>query len=87
MPSLDGVVRSRGARNPFELRMLTGLPCGCVVADFQAVTIDVGLVSIEAKGPHCSLHDHSSGHILAIGDRTGDEASPLDPLVVEAPAA
>jgi len=43
---------------PFELQTLTGLPCGCVVADFRSTTLDVELVSIEAKGPHCQLDSH-----------------------------
>ena len=52
----------------FELEALEGLPCGCVAAAYRARPWDVGVVSLEAKGPYCILAGHSSGQILRLGD-------------------
>jgi len=52
----------------FELEALEGLPCGCVAAAYRARPLDVAVVSLEAKGPHCILSGHASGQILRLGD-------------------
>ena len=52
----------------FELESLEGLPCGCVAAAYRARPWDVGVVSLEAKGPKCILVGHSTGQILRLGD-------------------
>ena len=60
---------------PFELHALMALPCGCVVADFRAQTLAVDLVSLEAKGLHCTLEAHAVGDVLGLGecvDLTGE---------------
>jgi hypothetical protein len=58
--------RSRPAT--FEFEALEGLPCGCVAAAYRARPWDVGVVSLEAKGPYCILAGHASGQILRLGD-------------------
>lgn len=52
----------------FELEALEGLPCGCVAAAYRARPWDVAVVSLEAKGPHCTLPGHAQGQILRLGD-------------------
>src|SRR5574337_1322273 len=64
-----GVVSSvRPTGTVFELEALEGLPCGCVAAAYRARPWDVGVVSLEAKGPHCILSGHTTGQILRLGD-------------------
>jgi hypothetical protein len=58
----------------FELEALEGLPCGCVAAAYRARPWDVGVVSLEAKGPYCILAGHSSGQILRLGEPEFDES-------------
>ena len=72
---------------PFELCMLTALPCGCVASDFRSETLDVEFVSIEAKGPHCTLRSHVSGAVLGLGETRELDTSQLDDLAVTQPAA
>ena len=56
------------ASAPFELQMLATLPCGCIAADYRARVLDVDLVALEAKGPHCTHPDHAAGGVLGLGD-------------------
>ncbi len=51
-----------------EFQQLESLPCGCVSAAYVARGLDVALVSVEAKGPHCIFSDHSAGELLGLGD-------------------
>ncbi len=53
---------------PFELLMLATLPCGCVTADYRAMSMDVDLIALEVKGPHCTLSEHHAGHVLSIDE-------------------
>jgi hypothetical protein len=53
---------------PFELRILTALPCGCVVADYWARVLDVEMFSCEAKGPHCLLESHRAEDVIGLGE-------------------
>ena len=68
----------------FELLALESLPCGCVAGDFRAWPMDVEIISIEAKGPHCTLQGHAIGETLdmgALADAEAIEAAGLgDPL-------
>ncbi len=58
-----------------ELLALESLPCGCIAGDFRALPLDVEIVSIEAKGPHCVLRDHRVGETLDLAEMGGgDEA-------------
>ena len=60
--------RPPGTPTPFELLMLSALPCGCVAADYRAPTLAVDLIALEAKGPHCPMPDHRAGHVLGLGE-------------------
>ena len=57
------------ARTPaiLELVGLDSLPCGCVAAAFRAKPWDLGLISIEAKGPHCHRGAHDQGRVIQLG--------------------
>ena len=57
----------------FELEALESLPCGYVTADYRAPSLAVGLMSLEAKGPHCTLVDHAVGQILRLEDSADSE--------------
>ena len=54
----------------FELEALESLPCDCVAADYWAASLAIGLVSLEAKGPHGTLADHAVGRVLRLEDST-----------------
>lgn len=73
--------------SPFELRTLTGLPCGCVVADYRATVLDLELVSLEAKGPHCHLDGHRAEEVIGLGECGELDTWQLDALMVEQTAA
>ena len=60
----------------FELLMLSALPCGCVAADYRASSLDVDLIALEAKGPHCTMADHRAGHVLELGESIDDGYPP-----------
>lgn len=61
------VTRAKPAKL-FELEALEGLPCGCVTVTYRARSWDLAVVSLEAKGPHCTLAGHTVGEILQLGD-------------------
>ncbi|HVB38791.1 MAG TPA: hypothetical protein VND92_09650, partial [Vicinamibacterales bacterium] len=63
----------RPASLQLELLALESLPCGCVAGDFRARPLDVEIVSIEAKGPHCLQRTHQVGEMLDLGDLTDDD--------------
>ena len=86
MPRVSAGPRA-GSQSPFELRTIAALPCGCVVADFHAPTIDVELVSIEAKRPHCDLENHRAGQVLGLGESGERDTHQLDMLMVARTAA
>jgi len=54
----------------FELEALEGLPCGCVAVAYRARPWGFAVVSLEAKGPYCTLAGHEIGEILQLGDPT-----------------
>ena len=72
---------------PFELRTLTALPCGCVVADYRGTVLDVQMVSLEAKGPHCHLDSHRADNVIGLGECGELDTRQLDDLMVEQTAA
>ena len=72
---------------PFELRSLTALPCGCVVADYRATVLDVEMFSFEAKGPHCLLENHRAEDVIGLGECGELDTHQLDNLMVEQTAA
>jgi hypothetical protein len=51
----------------FELELLEGLPCGCVVAIQSVKPSRVMVVSIEAKGPHCAFQAHRANKVMRLG--------------------
>jgi len=80
------VVTSPGSlsgKGPLELLMLSALPCGCVVAGYRVSSLDVELVALEAKGSHCTVIDHHSGHVLGFGKSPEDVVA--GPLCIETP--
>jgi hypothetical protein len=67
------------ARTPtlFDLLVLERLPCGCVVAAYRAEPWGLGMIAIEAKGPHCFNAAHAQSRVLqmaALSDLVGGEA-------------
>jgi hypothetical protein len=40
--------------------------------------MDVDLISLEVKGPHCTMAEHHAGHVLSIDD-SRDALSLLNP--------
>lgn len=53
--------------------MLSSLPYGCVAADYRATTLDVDLITLGVKGPHCTLPDHWAGGVLDLSESMDDE--------------
>jgi hypothetical protein len=49
--------------------------------------MDVELVSIEAKGPHCLRSNHVAGGVLGLGECGELDTRQLDALVESQPAA
>lgn len=73
---------THGRPMDLELLALESLPCGCVAGDFRALPLDVEIVSIEAKGPHCNLHDHRVGQTLEMADMSAlDEAMAIGEIL------
>jgi hypothetical protein len=51
----------------YTLDALHALPCGCVTAVYRAQAIDLEVVSVEARGPHCLYAQHQMGRVLQLG--------------------
>lgn len=66
-------VHAPDSSSPFELQMLSSLPCGCVAADYRAPTLAVDLIALEVKGPHCTVPDHWAGGVLGLCESMDDE--------------
>ena len=60
-PSLPDVAQ-------FQLELLDLLPCGCVVAVHRMQPSEVTLVSLEAKGPHCTNLRHRPNKVIRLGE-------------------
>lgn len=50
-----------------DLLELDGLPCGCVAAAYRARIWGLTVISVEAKGPHCTHSNHLQGKFLEVG--------------------
>ena len=50
-----------------ELLDLDTLPCGCVSAAYQSASLDLAVVTVEAKGPFCFHSAHTQGRMLQMG--------------------
>jgi hypothetical protein len=51
----------------YTLDALHALPCGCVAAVYRAQPLDLEVVSVEARGPHCLYAQHQMGRVLQLG--------------------
>jgi hypothetical protein len=49
-----------------EFEALKPLPCGCVAAIHRTLDPGLSVVSLEAKGPYCSLPEHLIGRVAAV---------------------
>jgi hypothetical protein len=56
-----------------RLEMLERLGCGCIVAIQTVRPSGVPVVSLEAKGPHCTHSTHRANKVIRLGE-------PFDPL-------
>ncbi len=56
-----------------QLETLERLPCGCVVAIQTVRPSGVPVVSLEAKGPHCTRASHRVNQVMRLGE-------PFDPF-------
>jgi hypothetical protein len=67
-----------GAPNAAQMQLetLERLPCGCVVAIQTVRPSGVPLISLEAKGPHCTHMTHRANKVIRLGE-------PFDPLDYE----
>ena len=59
----------------YTLNALHALPCGCVAAVYRTTPLDLELVSLEARGPHCLYAQHQAGRLLGLGAPEGDRLS------------
>jgi hypothetical protein len=62
-----GRFRTAGAE-PFQLETLERLACGCVVAIQSVQPSGVSMVSLEAKGPHCTFRSHRANKVIRLGE-------------------
>ena len=56
----------------FQLETLDSLACGCVVAIQRLRPSGVAVVSLEAKGPHCTYQQHRANKVIRLGDPLED---------------
>lgn len=63
-----GRSRAATAAEQFQLEMLERLPCGCVVAIQSVRPSGVSVVSLEAKGPHCTFRTHRANKVIRLGE-------------------
>ena len=68
-------IRSRQTPH-YSLDALHALPCGCVAAVFRAFPLDMEVVSLEARGPHCLHPQHQMGRVLQLGTSEPDQLNP-----------
>jgi len=52
----------------FQLETLDRLPCGCIVAIHSVPPSGVRVVSLEAKGPHCTFATHRANKVIRLGE-------------------
>jgi hypothetical protein len=63
-----GRSRAATAAEQFQLETLERLPCGCVVAIQSVRPSGVSVVSLEAKGPHCTFKAHRANKVIRLGE-------------------
>ncbi len=51
-----------------QLETLDLLPCGCIVAVQTVRPSGVTVVSLEAKGPHCTHAMHRANKVIRLGE-------------------
>jgi hypothetical protein len=59
----------------YTLDALHALPCGCVAAVYRTVRLDLEVVSLEARGPHCIHMQHETGKVIGLGMSDDDRLS------------
>jgi hypothetical protein len=59
----------------YTLDALHALPCGCVAAVYRTLPLDLELVSLEARGPHCVHAQHQTGRVIGLGAAEPDRLS------------
>jgi hypothetical protein len=52
----------------FQLETLERFACGCVVAIQSVRPSGVTVVSLEAKGPHCTFRAHRANKVIRLGE-------------------
>jgi hypothetical protein len=67
-------VRARQSPH-YTLDALHALPCGCVAAVFRTQALDLEVVSLEARGPHCVYQQHQMGRVLGLRAPEADRLS------------
>lgn len=51
----------------FQLETLERLPCGCIASIHSIPSSGVRVVSLEAKGPHCTFGTHRANKVIRLG--------------------
>lgn len=59
----------------YLLDALHALPCGCVAAVYRTTPLELEVVSLEARGPHCVHAQHQTGRVLGLGAQEPDRLS------------
>ena len=55
----------------FELSGFAALLCGCVAGGYVMRSLELDVVALEVKGPHCTAGHHTTGSLLASDDVVG----------------
>jgi hypothetical protein len=63
----------KSAAGLFQLDLLESLPCGCVAAGYRPFGLQLNVISLEAKGPHCMLVKHRAGQVLGFAEASEPE--------------
>jgi hypothetical protein len=67
MPSERRRLRVMPSAEQFQLETLEGLPCGCIVAIHTVRPSHVMVVSLETKGPYCTIAPHRANKVIRLG--------------------
>lgn len=60
-------LRAAPGAEALQLETLERLPCGCVIAIQSVRPSGAVVVSLEAKGPHCSFASHRANKVIRLG--------------------
>jgi hypothetical protein len=70
----------RARQSPhYSLDALHALPCGCVAAVYRTGPLELEVVSLEARGPHCVYRQHQAGRLLGMGAGATGPGKPAAP--------